>query len=183
MRGTLAVMNEVVTTRSGLYLLPTRTTPRCEHAPAGRTLHLLDIENLMGGPRRGRVAPAAAVAAYREVAGMRPFDHVVVAVNPALAVDAGMSCPGARLISAGGRDGADLALLSQVADARRTAALYDRVVIGSGDGIFADALYQLRCCGISVGVVSLQRCLALSLARAASFVRYVPEPALLQLVS
>ncbi len=185
MRCNLALTSEAETTRSGLYLVPSRSFPRFDHAPAGRTLHLLDVENLMGGPRRGRAAPTAAVAAYREAAGVQPFDHVIVAVNHAIAVDAGVSCPGARLLTAGGQNGADLALLAQVADVRRTAALYDRVVVGSGDGIFADALHDLKSFGIPVGVVSLKRCLSLSLARVASFVRFVPEPAvpLLQLAS
>jgi len=183
MQRNLARTSEADTTRSGLYLVPTRTTPRCQHAPAGRTLHLLDVENLMGGPRRGRAAPAAAVTAYCAAAEVQPFDHIIVAVNHAIAVDTGVSCPGARLLAAGGRDGADLALLAQVADVRRTAALYDRVVVGSGDGIFADTLYALKSFGIPVGVVSVQRFLSLSLARAATFVRFLPEPSLLQLVS
>jgi hypothetical protein len=146
-------------------------------------LHLIDMENLMGGPRRGRQAPAAALAAYCDAAGILPFDHIVIAVNPAIAVDVGLTSPAARLLAVPGRHGADLALLEQVTDVRRTAALYDRVVVGSGDGIFVDALNGLRACGIPVGVVTLERCLSLSLARAATFVRFVPEPSLLQLVS
>jgi hypothetical protein len=185
MRSNLERRHAASAVRSGLYVLPSRAIPRFEHAPAGRTLHLVDIENLMGGPRRGRAAHSAAVADYREAAGVQPFDHLIIAANHAIAVDAGVACPGARLLAAGGRDGADLALLAQVADVRRTASLYDRVVVGSGDGIFADMLRALRSFGIAVRVVSRQRSLSLSLARVASFVRYVPEPTvpLLQLVS
>lgn len=183
MRSNVARTSQGAPKQSGLFLIPIRTTPRCDHAPAGRTLHLIDMENLMGGPRRGRHAPAAALAAYCEAAGVLPFDHIVIAVNPAIALDVGLTSPAARLLAVPGRNGADLALLEQVADLRQTAALYDRVVVGSGDGIFADALNGLRACGIPVGVVTLERCLSLSLARAATFVRFVPESTPLQLVS
>src|SRR4051794_35314488 len=66
--------------------VPPRNRPRAGFVPAGRTLHLVDVENLMGGPLSGPVALREAVAAYHDLAPVRPRDHVIVGVNPQLAL-------------------------------------------------------------------------------------------------
>ncbi len=68
-----------------------------------------------------------------------------------------------------------MALLGQLKNLEWVAARYDRVVVGSGDGIFAEAVGHLAECGISVGVTGRPRALAFLLARAATFVLYLPE--------
>jgi len=123
------------------------------HLPRGRTLHLVDIENLLGDPRAAGPAIAAAIEAYRSAMRVAPGDHVVIACNHGLAVDAGLAWPGARLRTGSGPDGADLALIDD-ADPAYVAAHYDRVVIGSGDGIFTGLAADLRALGTAVCVVA-----------------------------
>jgi uncharacterized LabA/DUF88 family protein len=83
------------------------------------------------------------------------------------------------LRAARGPDGADLALL-QEARTDYVASHYDRVVIGSGDRIFADRAYELRTASVVVAVVSRRKSLSPRLAEIAHVVRHlggVPAPA------
>ncbi len=52
---------------------------------------------------------------------------------------------------------------------------YDRIVVGSGDGIFEAVVRVYRTYGLPVGVVSRQRSLSYVLGAAASFVRLLPD--------
>ena len=160
-----------------LYGVPERRIPREKHVPAGRSLHLVDIENLMGGPRGGPAALLRAVSDYREAAPVVVGDHVVVGTNPQLGVVAHASWPSARLVIRGGPNGADMALLAEVENDRWVAARYDRIVVGSGDGVFAEVARTFRRYGLAVGVVSREQSLSYVLARAATFVRFLPDHA------
>lgn len=157
-----------------LYVVPERRTPRASYAPAGRTLHLVDLENLMGGPFQPRSILRRVSDLYRTSAPVRNADHVIVAVNPALVVEAALAWSGARLLMAGGPDGADLALLEEVQNVEWVASRYDRVVIGSGDGIFAPVADAIRTCGIAVGVVAQEGRMSMHLARCSHFRRFIP---------
>lgn len=119
---------------------------------AGRTLALLDVENLLGGTR----FCAADVALLREVFEHRIFStegtQAVLATSAAQPlIEAFMGWPGARMTWASGKDGADLALLAVIDE--DIAERYSHVVIGSGDGIFALATRALRAHGVTVTVV------------------------------
>lgn len=162
-----------------LYIVPERRTPRAGHVPVGRALHLVDIENLMGGPFAGIDAMTEAAAQYRQAAWVQEDDHVWIGVNPGLMIEAQTSWQGCRLLVGGGKDGADKALIREVSDAVRIASLYDRLMIGSGDGIFQIVAAAFTALGIPVGVVSRPRSLAHLLAESASFVRYVTTTAAL----
>ena len=81
-------------------------------------------------------------------------DHVIVGVNPALAVLAKAAWPSSRLAVRGGPDGADIALLETVKARELRASRYDQAVIGSGDGVFEVAVSASRNCGVPVGVVA-----------------------------
>jgi hypothetical protein len=174
------VLNSLGThARGPLYLVPNRSVARAAHVPVGRTLHLIDIENLAGGDF-SVVEMASAAEAYRETAAVAAMDHVVTAVGVSAllsAVKAGFS---GRMVVGRGVDGADHALLKVVANPERIAAQYDRIVIGSGDHIFCEAARELRARGIAVGVVSRAERLSRHLARAATFVREIPTKADLQ---
>jgi hypothetical protein len=172
MRFTATQSSRSLRSRS-LYLVPDRRVPRARHVSVGRALHLVDLENLMCGPLQPAIALRYAAARYEQVAVVRPDDHVVVAVNPALALDAGRAWPTARLLVGRGPDGADRELLATLADTPWVAARYDRVVIGSGDGIFASALESLRALGIATGVVAPELGLSRDLRRRATFVRLI----------
>jgi hypothetical protein len=161
-----------------LYVAPNRTARRASYVPVGRTLHLLDLENLMGGALAGSLALRRASATYRETMSIGPDDHVIVAVNPALGLEAKLEWPDRQVIMQGGPDGADMALLSVASDEPWVTARYDRLIIASGDGIFAGLASSIRGAGIPVGVVALDRSLAYVLAHAATFVRIMPEPRL-----
>jgi hypothetical protein len=126
----------------------------CTHRkhPAGRTLHVLDVENLAGGTEAAR--PLAEVfAQYRATMAVTADDHVLLGTGPTMALEASLSWPGAMLRVGRGIDGADRALLAE-ADPTFLAAHYDRVVIGSGDHAFAPLVSQLRALGVAVCVIA-----------------------------
>lgn len=124
-------------------------TTALRHFPTGRTLHVVDIENLAGGS--GGCADEA-VARYRETVRVAPGDHAVIASGPTMLVAAAHAWPGACVRLGRGLDGADDALLEEL-DPGFVAAHYDRVVIGSGDHAFAPAVVALRRLGVAVIVV------------------------------
>lgn len=147
---------------------------RCRHhGTPGRTLHLIDVENLVRGGAASQVDVVEAFGAYRATVAVRPGDHVVIASGRRLLVAAGLAWPGARLLLGVGLDGADLALLDASVPAA-VAAAYDRVVIGSGDGIFAARAAELRRAGLVVAVVCLMESLAIDLRDNAALVRRLP---------
>lgn len=158
-----------------LYAVPERRVPRAAFVPAGRSLHLVDVENLMGGPQLGDTALREALAGYRTSAPVTEGDHVIIGANPRLGPAAKTAWPGARLVVSGGPDGADIALLDAVRDIDFIAARYDRIVVGSGDGVFEVVVREFRSRGLAVGVVSLRQGLSFALGTSASFVRLMPE--------
>lgn len=159
----------------GLYAVPERRVPRAGFVPAGRSLHLVDVENLMGGPTRGDLVLRRTLAEYREAATVRPGDHVIIGANPQVGIVAKASWPGARLVVRRGADGADFALLECVQDVDFIAARYDRIVVGSGDAAFDLVATQYRGCGLAVGVVARRGSLSYVLGRSASFVQLLPD--------
>jgi hypothetical protein len=146
--------------------------------PRPRTLHLVDVDNLLGDPTTTDPASIDLVFRdFREVAGFVDGDHVVVATGRnaehVLAVE--LAWPTARHCRQGGPDGADLALLDEAEWAARSLR-YGRVVLGSGDRIFLAALDRLRAVDVHVDVVSRARGLARALSvRAAGHVHLLPE--------
>ena len=118
-----------------------------------RTIHLIDLENLVGGAVTSALADAC-YAAYSEHVPVADIDHVVVATNPGAGLAAGMAFgSSARLRVGHGADGADLALL-EVLKHEQLENRYDRVVIASGDGIFAETAAALAA---DVNVVAVSR--------------------------
>ena len=124
--------------------------------PAGRTLHVIDIENLVGGSGAGPAAVGPALSAYRSTVAVRDGDHAVIAAGPTLAIAAGLAWPGAQLRFGHGIDGADHALLDAVEPAF-AAEHYDRVVIASGDHAFVPLVAALRSRGAAVVLVVRDR--------------------------
>lgn len=121
---------------------------------ATRSLHLVDIENLVGTPRAASGVVLDTFDRYLELAGWQPHDHVIVAANPHLLArvvfDFRVPC---SPHSACGRDGADRELLSFAAP-EFVASRYRRLVVGSGDGIFASRAQAVRALGADVLVVA-----------------------------
>jgi hypothetical protein len=156
-----------------LPLLPRRHYSSTDYAPQLRTLHLIDIENLMGGPRRGPSAVETSWQLYKQYVRVRANDHVITAANGALALHVGLQIRG-QLLVGNGPDGADRALLARISDTNWVALRYDRVIVGSGDGIFVDAVRELARNGVQVGVASRRDTLARELARSALFLVLLP---------
>src|SRR5215471_2716370 len=61
-----------------------RTSPSRAAILAARSLHLVDIENLVGDPRADAETVLATFDRYLAAARWKPGDHVVVAANPGL---------------------------------------------------------------------------------------------------
>jgi NYN domain len=137
----------------------------------GRVLHLLDIENLLGGPTFTLADARSIRAVYAATAPTGVVNQVVLATSHHAAAPAWFAWPqSARRLVRSGPDGADLALIDVIAT-ERLAERFDRVVIGSGDGIFALVAKWLEGAGVRVTVVARRGSLSGALRRAVSDIR------------
>lgn len=155
---------------------PERRVPRAKHVPAGRSLHLGDIENLMGGPRADLSAIYQVRSCYLDTVPIGEDDHFVIGANPQFAPFARVFWPSAELVAMGGPNGADIALIKRVKDVPFIASLYDRIVIGSGDRAFTEVARIYRDYGLKVEVASRPRSLSRVLEAVASTVYFLPLP-------
>ncbi|OAK52984.1 NYN domain-containing protein [Rhodococcoides kyotonense] len=131
-------------------------TTRREEAPSAgwydrpRTLHLVDLENLLAG-RVDAGSVTELWAEYQFVTGMRDDDHVIVSVAQRNAVASFFSLPSAiqRVIGSNAPDGADHALLDSI-DIAWTARRFGQVMVATGDGIFTPIASRLRAQGLQM---------------------------------
>jgi len=144
-----------------------------------RSLHLIDIENLAGADHANLDAVDRASADYRRSAEIGPMDQIVVGTNmcPTYRLTVGLGWPGARVVSGHGPDGADQALLAAVDPAWVIARGFARVVIGSGDGCFAELGAVLKHAGVAVHVIGRAHHTHSSLWAASHRVITLPTPA------
>jgi hypothetical protein len=141
-----------------------------------RTLHVIDLENLASGVGKSQGEFLDVMDRYRSVARIAIDDLVEVAIDASAWRRVVFALPPSWRVRFGyGRDGADHALLDAI-DPRVAARRFDRVVIGSGDGAFAELVEGLTGAGQRVDVVSHRDALSRRLARAATFVVRLPEP-------
>jgi hypothetical protein len=140
-----------------------------------RGLHLVDLENLLADPWARGSCVGRALDEYLVRARFRQGDLVFVAGNPWLMAELGWSqLDSSRLdasprvdchrFAARGPQGADKKLL-EAAPLAWVARRFDRLVIGSGDGVFADRLDAARACGLAVRLVSREESFSGRLAR------------------
>lgn len=121
---------------------------------ATRTLHLVDIENLVGDPKAPAAEVLAALDRYLTLAAWREGDQVILAANPGLLSNVAFDLPIAcNPHAVRGTDGADLMLLSH-AEPSWVASRFRRLVIGSGDGISATRAATARDLGVQIVVVA-----------------------------
>ncbi len=145
----------------------------------GRALHLVDLENLLGDPDACCSEVTDVLDAYLAAAAVGPDDLVTVAVNHRLYRKACLPLDrGWDVKLASGPDAADHVLLD-AAPAAWVAERFDRLAVGSGDGIFQGLVRDVRRRAVPVWVVALDRCLSRQLASAASRVVHLPAPSLL----
>jgi hypothetical protein len=140
-----------------------------------RTVHLIDVENLVGTGRPRAEDLAVVHEMYRTLDLIGADDHVIVSCNPFVAIDVGDEWAPARLRIGHGPSGADEQLV-QVAAHERIEVRFERVVIASGDGIFTDVAVWLQQNGVPVTVVSRRDGLSLRLRMAATDVIYLDVP-------
>jgi hypothetical protein len=141
-----------------------------------RSIHLVDIENLVGSSVTSRVDVARVRSRYDALAGVVPGDHVVIATGKCAASAAWFGWGPARRLLGPGIDGADRALL-EVIECEQLVTRYQRVVVASGDGIFADACALLQSEGCAVTVVTRPEALSKRLRLAVRDIRllyYLP---------
>lgn len=116
----------------------------------GRSLHVVDVENINRGPAAD-YQPVAAL--WNDVVRPAPGDLVVCAsdITGVFAVHAAF--PSARQLTGRGPDGADRALGEVLSEPHLTDR-FDTIILGSGDGYFAAHLRRLRQHGLHTVVVS-----------------------------
>lgn len=138
-------------------------------------LHLVDVENLLGTPYFTHRAVADLRRVYDKVSAAAAPAHYIIGTSagPNL-IEAGLGWGQGQLVFEKGKDGAERALLGEATIAK--VSRYDRVVIGSGDGIFAGFAASLQAQGIEVRVISRRRYLSKSLSLAVLDERFLPEP-------
>ncbi len=142
----------------------------------GRAVHLIDAENLVGSASFACSEAELAYAAYEQVAALRSGDLLIVATSHHAAPAAWFGFPvSARRLVRSGLHGADQALLDVIAF-ESIEARFDRVVIGSGDGIFALPAAQLQASGCTVSVVARRFSLSRKLRLAVRDVRFIDAP-------
>ena len=152
---------------------PTHRSPQSAVAPHD-TLHLVDVENICGCalPDQGTVADA--LESYRNVMAFRSNDHAVLGASPLGAFYAKKAWSGVQVVQRRGRDGADLALLA-ACDVVFIAARYRRVVVASGDHIFAPLVRELIASGVRVVVAARSGSIAWALRLEGPEIRHLPD--------
>ena len=142
-----------------------------------RSLHLVDVENLLQNPFCEDVGYIKmTISDYKIASGWQVGDQVLVAANRWLCKTLAFSLQtwNCRLFTAEGPDGADLRLLKEGSQ-EKFLARFDQLVIGSGDGIFADVLTLGRKLGLKSVTVSQSSSLSAKLAAVSDEVRMITE--------
>jgi len=135
---------------------------------SNRVLHLIDVENLAGGSFCSLQGVETTADEYLSLILPTGEDIYVIATscNNAPAACFGWPTSAQRLMRSG-ENGADLALLNAYEPLEITSK-FSRVVIGSGDGIFAELAIQLTTLGCEVTIVSRPDALSKRLQMAAN---------------
>ncbi len=122
--------------------------------PIHSEVHLIDIENQLGSSHFTASDVAEFRAFYIAFNDVHEDAQFVIATsNGRGLVEAGLGWPGARSIFRHGHDGADLALL-EVIEEEQIEKRFQKIVVASGDGIFAEAVACLFQQGHDVEVFS-----------------------------
>lgn len=141
------------------------------HGFDGRAVHLIDAENLGGGPDMGIDEIRYMLHFYFQNVPATANDQFYLAGSSHFIKRAITALPDrdVRLLVRDGKDGADHALLDSI-DIDHVARQFDRLVIASGDGAFEGLALEARARDLHVQVVCGVGTLSRSLCRAASTV-------------
>ncbi len=131
-----------------------------------KTFHFLDIENLTGSSAPTADQISRCLDAYSVGVPVKPGDEVYLAsahkTRDLLRREVGRFVAArVQVLSRSGKDGADLALLERLERVygrySKSASGVVRVILGSGDNIFLEAVSRLRTSGKFVlGIVALE---------------------------
>ncbi|MBM3675192.1 MAG: NYN domain-containing protein [Actinobacteria bacterium] len=144
---------------------------------APRSLHLVDLENLVGDPAASGPEALDALARFLAVAEWHEGDLVQLAANPGLLREVAFDLPvPCNPHAVRGDDAADAMLLSHAVP-EWVAARFDRLVVGSGDHAFAPRAVAVRDLGVPVVIVSRPGSLSSALQGRGLGVRLLPAPA------
>lgn len=119
----------------------------------GRSVHLIDLENLVGSGHVTEETARYTCTAYAALGVVGPNDQVIVAVSHHNLWAAWYGWPHVRCEARSGPDGADL-LLQEIMASERLAVRFDLAVLATGDGGFAAATAALIEAGLPVGVIA-----------------------------
>jgi len=122
-------------------------------ALTSRTVHLVDLENVIGSGNLTECAVREARAAYVGRVAVGAGDHVIVATSHHNLLAAGFGWPDARHLVKSGHNGADLAL-QEVMAGERLEQRFGACILVTGDGGFAHSVAALIARGLRVGVIA-----------------------------
>lgn len=144
--------------------------------PQGRVLHAMDVENMAGG-HLSYANMKSFNRAYQNQVRINSGDQVLIACAEQVATVVARTSPAnsALLVAPNTRDGADKALINTI-DVAATAEQFDRVVIASGDHIFAPLAAALAAAGCPVTIAHRHRNCAAKLRQAATNVQPLRYP-------
>lgn len=139
-------------------------------AAGDRRIHLIDLENLVGGTAGINSTDCTGILGlYQAHIGIQAGDHAVLGVGPRLGrLLVGADLHNFQLRVGRGIDGADRALLDSI-DIKFAANRFDKLVIASGDHIFSPLADRARQLGMQVWQVSGRGRLSGELARVCPF--------------
>lgn len=118
-----------------------------------RTVHLIDLENMVGSGHLTESAVRRARAAYAAAIVVAPGDLVIVGISHHNQLAAGFGWPEARRVVRSGPDGADLAL-QEVMATEQLESRFGACLLVTGDGGFAHPVAALIGLGLRVGVLA-----------------------------
>jgi len=140
-----------------------------------RALHLVDLENLAATAWLSQQVARRTAAEYLALAQFEVGDLIVVASSHRNGLAARAAFPGATVRWRSGRDGADLALLDAYSEFDHSR--FNRLVVGSGDGIFSGLVASARQGGLVVSVVTRRHSASATLIDSASTVALIGQAA------
>jgi hypothetical protein len=127
--------------------------PQKKRALRGRRLVAVDIENIVGSAVLTSADATWARRSIEEAIKLESDEQVVIGASPTNVMSTWLGWAGPRIVMRSGAHGPVLALLD-VLSSERIAERFDRVVLASGDGAFADAVARLASEGVNVTVLA-----------------------------
>lgn len=149
----LFYMNAIITNISH------RAAARQGRRGSGRTIHLIDIENLCGSSRVTRDQVAQERETYKQAVLIGHSDLVIVASSGGNLLSSYLGWPGPRFLARDGKDGADICLAEVIAEGG-LAGRFEIAVVASGDGGLAPSVASLAEQGLHTIVVSRANCIS-----------------------